>query len=100
MLSHSASGHVYCSRLVETCADNPKLLILLDPVDGYDPFGIIHDNVVPDPPATLSFRMPTLIIATHLSDTGSVITPPCTDPKLSNLHFYNGLAAPTYFVRF
>ena len=100
LLSHSASGHVYAQRLNDTCSDNAKLLILLDPVDGFDPFGIIHDNIVPDPPAKLPFIMPTLIIATHMSDTGVLIAPACTDPKLSNLHFYNGLAGPTWFVRF
>ena len=100
LLSHSASGHVYAQRLSDTCSDAAKVLILLDPVDGFDPFGIIHDNIVPDPPATLPFIMPTLIIATHKSDQGAALVPACTDPKLSNLHFYNGLAGPTWFVRF
>ena len=72
----------------------------MDPVDGYDPFGFIKDNIVPDPPATLPFLMPTLILATYMSNTGSALTPSGTDPKLSNLHFYNGLAGPTWFIRF
>ncbi len=100
MLSHSASGHVYCQRLESTCADQPKALILMDPVDGFDPWGIIHRNIVPEPPATLSFIMPSLIIASLLSNEGSTLTPACTNPSLSNLHFFNGLAGPTWFLRF
>ena len=65
--AHSAGGHIVSQRLNTTCSDNPKALILLDPVDGVDPFGLIQDYIVPDPPKTLPFHIPTLILASKKS---------------------------------
>lgn len=64
LMSHSDAGHITCLYLYKSCSSIKKL-ILLDPVDGVDPFGII-DSYVTHPPKQLPFTIPTLIISTGL----------------------------------
>jgi hypothetical protein len=85
LMSHSSSGHTVTSYLNKTCGQvksikftcksivylltNNNLLflgfIMLDPVDGYDPFGFLK-LFITNPPKQLPFYVPTLIVSTGL----------------------------------
>ena len=99
LMSHSAGGHVVCLYLEKNCG-NVRSLIMLDPVDGYDPFGIINDYVT-NPPNKLSFQIPTLIVSSELSAIApSFLIPPCAPANISNMRFFNALSGPTWYLNF
>ena len=84
LLSHSAAGHSITQYLNSTCG-SVKLIVMMDPVDGIDPWGQIKNYITRmreiepmneyltillhlflDPPTPLPFRTPALIISTGL----------------------------------
>ena len=98
-LTHSAAAHPICSFLVKKC-DIVKKLILLDPVDGFDPFGIVKDFVT-HPPQQLPFTTPTLIISTGLDSVPAPHSPTaCAPTNMSNIRFYDSLPGPTWYLNF
>lgn len=99
LMSHSASGHTAVSYLVDSCG-LIKRNILLDPVDGYDPFGFIKIFVT-NPPKQLPFTIPTLLIRTGL-DPVPVHSgiPACAPSNFSNNRFYKSLPGPTWMLNF
>lgn len=99
LMAHSASGHTVVSYLNETCGII-KTLILIDPVDGYDPFGIFKIYIT-NPPAQLPFVIPTLVIRTGLDPVpANPLFPACAPDKVSNKRFYDSLPGPTWFLNF
>merc|ERR1712232_1227669 len=63
---HSAGNHVTCSLLTGSCGNNKaKGVVMMDPVDGYDPIGIIK-NYCTTPGEKLSFDVPALLLRTGL----------------------------------
>lgn len=99
LMSHSAVAHTNCLYLVKNCG-LIKNLILLDPVDGFDPFGIVKSFVI-HPPAKLPFLMPTLIVSSGLSSSKSSFQfEPCAPTNMSNLRFYDSLAGPVWYLNF
>lgn len=99
LLGHSAAGHTLVSYLVKSCG-NVNSLVLLDPVDGYDPFAKVNE-LVTNPPVQLDFVTPTLIIANGL-DSDAKFPPmvPCAPANISNIRFYECLPGPTWLLNF
>ena len=64
LLSHSSGAHPTCLFLTKQCGKIKKM-IWLDPVDGYDPFGIVK-SFCTSPPNQLPYQIPTLIISNGL----------------------------------
>ena len=62
LMGHSAAGHVTTEYLYDYCGDF-KLQILLDAVDGVDPFGIKKDFII-TPGKFLPYATPVLVLAT------------------------------------
>lgn len=99
LMSHSASGHTTVSYLASNCG-LIKSLILLDPVDGYDPFGFIKIFIT-NPPNQLPFAIPTLVVSTGLDNvSNSPRFPACAPANLSNTRFYDALPGPTWYLNF
>lgn len=99
LMSHSAGAHILCLYLVKNCG-LVKSAVLLDPVDGYDPFGIVHDFVT-NPPKKLPYQVPTLIVATGLSSVpANPIIVSCAPTNISNNRFYESLAGPVWYMNF
>jgi hypothetical protein len=99
LLSHSAASHPAVAYLVSTCGFI-KSQVLMDPVDGYDPYGVIKEFIT-NPPKQLSFLMPTLIITTGLdSIQRGPGFPACAPANFSNLRFYASLSGPTWLLNF
>jgi len=85
-MGHSAAGHITTEYLNNTCG-NVKLHILLDPVDGVDPFGIKKDYII-TPGKMLPYATPVLVLATELDHVRKdLIEPPCAPESLSNLRY-------------
>ena len=99
LMGHSAAGHTLVSYLVKQCGLATSL-VLLEPVDGYDPFGIVK-TFVTKPPAQLPFAIPTLIAATGLGAVPLLpILPACAPYDMSNYRFYKSLSGPTWYMNF
>ena len=97
ILGHSSGAHLAVQVLEKTCSIF-KSAVLIDPVDGYDPFGIIKDFVI-NPPKPVSFKIPALHIATgYDSVSRSWITPPCAPLNYSNNHFFDAWLGPIWQV--
>jgi hypothetical protein len=99
LMSHSASGHPIVSYLNKTCGLVTNA-ILLDPVDGYDPFGLVKIFIT-HPPTKLPFETPILLATTGLANVPRFKgLPPCAPKNLSNIRFYDSLAGPIWNLNF
>lgn len=87
--SHSAGGHVIVLYLKETCG-NFKGLVLMSPVDGADPFGLVDDFCI-TPGEELNFITPTLHLHTGYDAKKGSLGTACAPKKLSNERFWNAL---------
>lgn len=83
LMGHSAAGHVTTEYFNETCGTF-KMHILLDGVDGVDPFGIKKDFIV-IPGKFLPYATPVLVLATELDPESKGLEPPCAPSNMSNL---------------
>jgi hypothetical protein len=61
--------------------------IMLDPVDGADPFGIKNDFIT-TPGEFLPYATPVLILATELDQAHMGLSPPCAPNNMSNSRYY------------
>merc|ERR1711865_710219 len=62
---HSAGNHIALQGLVYGCG-TAKGLLMIDPVDGVDPYGFEKIYVIPTPPTRLNVTIPALHIETGL----------------------------------
>ncbi|CAF0760439.1 unnamed protein product [Rotaria sp. Silwood1] len=96
-LSHSSAAHPLGQYLNTTCGP-VKLIIMMNPVDGIDPFGFVQDFVT-HPPTPLPFRTPALIISNGLDNIPAFKEgPPCAPNNISNDRWYRSLYGPTFLV--
>merc|ERR1739838_482449 len=98
---HSAGGHIAVGYLTHHC-NKVKGSVLLSPVDGFDPFGLIPNFVI-TPGTYLNYDTPTLVLMAGLDNTpGSHIigdtTPSCAPDDLSNTRFYDAMPGQAWLV--
>jgi hypothetical protein len=87
LIGHSSGAHPLVTYLVKTCGFI-KSLILIDPVDGYDPYGFVKEYIT-NPPEQLPVIIPTLVITTGLDSLPrSKFQSACAPANISNLRFY------------
>lgn len=96
VMSHSAGGHVMTEYLNSTCG-TVKMQIMLDPVDGADPFGIKKDFIV-TPGVMLPYATPVLVLATELDQAHKDMYPACAPNNMSNMRFFNAMSGPKWFL--
>ena len=89
---HSAGNHLMVRRLVSFGCGHIGGVVMLDPVDGEDPFGFVKQFVI-HPPAKVNFVVPALHIRCGLDPTGLV---PCAPANMSNARFYNAWRGPIW----
>merc|ERR1711935_1167274 len=75
---------------------------LLSPVDGVDPYGLIHNYCI-EPGTNVNFQTPTLIVSGGLDSTPGMdhtggIVPACAPQDLSNDRFFNAMTGPTLLI--
>ncbi len=61
-MAHSSGNHILAEFLKMSCGEDTRGWILVDPVDGADPFGII-DNFAITPGEQLEFLLPAVVLA-------------------------------------
>ena len=67
-MGHSEGAHVMCEYLSAGCHGGaPRGLVLMSPVDGEDPYGLI-DNYCVTPGEELDYEIPTLVLPAGLDD--------------------------------
>jgi len=94
---HSAGNHVFCNLLVNNCGNGKaKAAVMMDPVDGFDPFGVYPDFCV-TPGKKVNFDTPALLLRTGL-DPVVKKTIACAPDKLSNDRFYNAWSGPIWMI--
>merc|ERR1739848_875188 len=94
---HSAGNHVTCSLLTDSCGNNKaKGVVMMDPVDGYDPIGIIK-NYCTTPGEKLSFDVPALLLRTGL-DPKVKLGVACAPDRISNQRFFDAWSGPIWMA--
>jgi len=94
---HSAGNHVFCELLKDNCGNSKaKAAVMMDPVDGFDPFGIVKNYCINDGEKT-NFDTPALLLRTGLDPVVKHLVA-CAPDKLSNDHFYNAWSGPIWMV--
>jgi len=94
----SAGCHVVGQMLADGCSF-AKGLVLMDPVDGYDPFGIVTSENLIVPGVKLNFTTPTLLTRAGLDPKrANPLYPPCAPDKLSNDRFFRAMRGPTWLL--
>jgi len=94
---HSAGNHVFCEFLKTDCGGSKaKAAVMMDPVDGYDPVGIIK-NYCTTPGEKLPFDIPALLLRTGL-DPVVKLGVACAPDRISNQRFFDAWAGPIWMV--
>lgn len=97
---HSAGNHAAVQMVVSHGCGLVKGAVLLDPVDGVDPFGIEKIFVI-HPPHKVNFSTPALHIETGNDPRPSIGVksyPACAPTNMSNSRFYDAWRGPIWQV--
>jgi len=65
VMGQSAGNHVVGQGLTDGCSI-AKAQVMIDPVDGFDPFGMVHSEDLITPGEKLSYSIPTLLLDNEL----------------------------------
>jgi len=100
MMGHSAGSHIAVEYLKHHCG-NAKGSILMSPVDGFDPYGIVPIYAI-SPGEYLNYAIPTLVLTAGLDnvkgmDAGAIV-PACAPNDLSNKRFYDAFPGDSWLV--
>jgi len=94
---HSAGNHVTCDFLTNSCGNHKAAgVVMMDPVDGYDPFGIVK-NYCTTPGQKLSFDIPALLLRTGLDPVVKTLVA-CAPDKISNQRFFDAWSGPIWMA--
>ena len=92
--AHSAGNHLSVRRMVNWGCQKFTSMVMIDPVDGEDPEGIIKEYVI-HPPAPVNFTIPALHIMTGKDPQGH---PSCAPAFMANARFYNAWTGPIWQI--
>uniref|UniRef100_A0A7S1F0D3 Chlorophyllase n=1 Tax=Noctiluca scintillans TaxID=2966 RepID=A0A7S1F0D3_NOCSC len=97
VMGQSAGNHIVGQGLFDGCSV-AKALIMIDPVDGTDPFHIITSEDLITVGSKLPFTIPSLLLDNTLDPVGKFLEPPCAPWALGSMRFYNAMAGPIFNV--
>jgi len=97
VMGQSAGNHVVGQALVDGCSI-AKALVMIDPVDGLDPFGIVQSENLITPGEKLSFNIPALHLDNYLDPTGDALGVSCSPAKLSGPRWFDAMQGPVWNV--
>lgn len=97
VMGQSAGNHVVGQGLVNGCSI-AKALVMIDPVDGFDPFGIIHSQDLITPGQKLSFSIPTLHMDNYLDPAPGLKGVSCSPAQLSGVRWFDAMQGPVWNV--
>jgi hypothetical protein len=98
VMGQSAGNHVVGQGLVYGCSI-AKAQVHIDPVDGFDPFGLVTAQNLITPGQKLSYSIPTLLMDNELDPLKrGILTPPCAPANLGAPRWYDAAAGPIFNV--
>lgn len=97
LAGHSAGNHVTCDFLANSCGNHKAAgVVMMDPVDGYDPFGIVN-NYCTTPGQKLGFDTPALLLRTGLDPVVKTLVA-CAPDRISNQRFFDAWSGPIWMA--
>lgn len=94
----SSGNHVVGAALARGCG-LAKAWVMIDPVDGFDPYRIVKSEDLITPGQKLNFTLPSLLLNNGLDPQATnVLFPPCAPEALSNDRFYDAMRGPIWAV--
>merc|ERR1712187_353866 len=98
VMAQSAGNHIVGQALADNCM-YAKAFVMIDPVDGLDPFGMVHSEDLITPGKKLNFTVPALILDNGLdAKPSSAITPACAPLALGTPRFFAAMRGPVWNV--
>jgi hypothetical protein len=98
VMGQSAGNHVVGQGLTDGCS-LAKAAVMIDPVDGFDPFGIIQAQNLITPGEKLKFTIPSLLLDNELDPKGkNLLFPACAPAKLGAPRWFDAVAGPVWNV--
>eukprot|EP00928_Gymnodinium_smaydae_P011326 TRINITY_DN14194_c0_g3_i1.p1 TRINITY_DN14194_c0_g3~~TRINITY_DN14194_c0_g3_i1.p1 ORF type:complete len:357 (-),score=30.71 TRINITY_DN14194_c0_g3_i1:59-1129(-) len=98
VMAQSSGNHIIGEALVTNCS-LVKAFVMIDPVDGVDPFGFDTSHNLITPGEMLGFTIPGLLLNNGLDPQKlNFLYPPCAPPALSNDRFYNAWRGPIWNI--
>jgi len=98
VMGQSAGNHVVGQGLTDGCS-LAKAQIMIDPVDGFDPFGMVHAQDLITPGEKLKYTMPTLLLDNELDPkANNRFFPACAPAKLGAPRWFDATAGPVFNV--
>jgi len=99
VMAQSAGNHIVGQALADNCM-YAKAFVLIDPVDGFDPFGIVHTQDLITPGKKVNFSTPALILDNGLDPKGvrAFKGTPCMPIQLGSPRWYNAWRGPIWHV--
>lgn len=97
VMAQSAGNHIIGDALAADCS-LVKAFVMIDPVDGVDPYGIVKDYFI-TPGKTIDFTIPGLLLNNGLDPKAlAFLDPPCAPAYMSNDRFYNAWPGPIWNI--
>jgi hypothetical protein len=98
VMGQSAGNHVVGEGLKNGCSV-AKALVMIDPVDGFDPFGVIQAQNLITPGEKLPFTIPSLLLDNELDPkSNNFLFPACAPAKLGAPRWFDATAGPVWNV--
>jgi hypothetical protein len=99
VMAQSSGNHIVGQALADNCM-YAKAFVMIDPVDGVDPFGIVHSEDLITPGKKLNFSTPGLILDNGLDPKGvrAFRKIPCMPIQLGSPRWYNAWRGPIWHV--
>jgi chlorophyllase len=97
VMGQSAGNHVVGQGLTDGCS-LAKAMVMIDPVDGLDPFGIMSGENLITPGEKLTFTTPSLLLDNELDPKSHLLMPACAPAKLGAPRWFDAAAGPVWNV--
>jgi len=99
VMAQSAGNHIVGQALADSCM-YAKAFVMIDPVDGLDPFGVVHSEDLITPGKKLNFSTPAIILDNGLDPKGvrAFKSIACMPIELGSPRWYIAWAGPIWHV--
>lgn len=98
VMGQSAGNHVIGQALTDGCS-LAKAQVMIDPVDGYDPWGNVHRQDLITPGQKLNYTIPTILLDNELDPKKlNRLFPACAPAKLGANRWFDAAAGPVFNV--
>jgi len=98
VMGQSAGNHVVGQGLAYGCS-LAKAQVMIDPVDGLDPFGMVHSEDLITPGQKLNYTTPALLLDNELDPkANNRLFPACAPAKLGANRWFDATAGPVFNV--